>query len=82
MADVSSEIFRKIDDMVAQIETEEALEDRYIVLIIDPQLQRFSAHGPLSAVAAMQALDVLRADFDATEDCADIELYLVPCTEP
>jgi ABC-type uncharacterized transport system involved in gliding motility auxiliary subunit len=71
-----------LDQFVVQIETEEALDDRYIILVIDPQLQKFYAHGPLPAVLAMKTLECLRADFDKTEDCADLQLQLVPCWKP
>ena len=71
-----------LDPFVVQIEKEEALEDRYIVLVIDPQLQKYYAHGPLPAVLAMKTLECLQADFDKTGDCADLELQLVPCSKP
>jgi hypothetical protein len=71
-----------LDRLVLQLETEEALEDRYVVLVIDPQLKRYYAHGPLPAIAAMKVQTDLRASCDASEDCADLEVLLVPCTEP
>lgn len=71
-----------LDQFVVQIEKEEALEDRYIVLIVDPQLQKYYAHGPLPAVLAMKTLECLQADFDKTEDCADLQLQLVSCSKP
>jgi hypothetical protein len=71
-----------LNRIVAQLETEEALEDSYIVLVIDPQLQKFYAHGPLPAVLAMKTLECLQADFDKTEDCGDLQLQLVPCWKP
>ena len=71
-----------LDPFVVQIEKEEALEDRYIVLVIDPQLQKYYAHGPLPAVLAMKTLECLQADFYKTEDCDDLQLQLVPCWKP
>jgi hypothetical protein len=71
-----------LDKIVAQLEMDEVVSDRYIVLVIDPQLQKFYAHGPLPAVAAMQVLEKLRASCDASEDCFDLEVQLVSCTEP
>ena len=71
-----------LNRIVAQLEMEEALEDRYIVLVIDPQLQKYYAHGPLPAVLAMKTLECLQADFYKTEDCDDLQLQLVPCWKP
>jgi len=79
---MTSSVETILDKYVVQIETEEALEDRYIILVIDLEFHAFYAHGPLPAVEAMKTLECLRADFDKTEDCADLQLQLVPCSKP
>ena len=60
MASSARTMLDLLDQFVVQIEKEEALEDRYIVLVIDPQLQKYYAHGPLPAVLAMKTLECLQ----------------------